>query len=280
MGGLSIFMMAYGTSAVSAQARERGHVYEMLHAGQTAATLDQIRELVATAPQMAQSVLELIRSFQAYTTLLEVLLGQNHRVPTYFRLALLEPFQARSLDVQQLVPSAMLPLFQRYVQLAFAQYFRTAGVMGAATRLPPVEEIIDIINMRRWSHLPPMPPRYLAPLTPAPGPPAAPSSAPPPSGFTPPAAKPEAKPVAVTNIKPNVVLQQRFLKHGKALKDIIAGHSEALPKADDGTNFLCLSHALRSNCISNCRRRMTHRGLSAAEVARVGAFLTQVGCSE
>jgi hypothetical protein len=290
MGGLPIFMMTYGSPKAHSQARERSVVYAMLQAGSAAPSLDQIRELVSNAPQMAQTLLGLNRAYQAYATLLDVILGVQHRVAIHFREALVLPFQRYMPDAEQLFSPAelarTLPLFQRHTQLAFARYFQMAPVLGANTPLPAVQELIEIIAYRRWVSLPQLPPRYFLkaaptavptavlpaaiPPTTVPGPP------PPPSGGA--AAPTTPRATLVTNVHPTPALQARYQKAGKNLKDLIKGSEAAVPKADNGTSVLCLSHALRGTCNSLCRRSDTHRGLSPAEVTRVGAFLTQVGC--
>jgi hypothetical protein len=82
----------------------------------------------------------------------------------------------------------------------------------------------------------------------------------------------------VTNTTPNAALQQRFFRCGKQLAELIAGRKDAVPKTDDGSSDLCLSHALRGSCNANCRRKAAHRQLSVAEVARLSSFLKELGC--
>jgi hypothetical protein len=287
MGGLPIFMMTYGSPEAHSHARERSVVYAMLQAGTAAPSLDQIRSLVSTAPQMAQTVLGLNQAYQAYATLLDVLLGVQHRVAVHFRNSFVLPFQRYMPDIEQLFSSdelaRTLPLFQRHTQLAFARYFQMAPVLGANTPLPVVQELVEIIAYRRWVSLPQLPPRYFvkAPpvvVMPVASPPVLGPPPPPAGGAAPPAGPPTPRAALVTNVHPTPALQARYQKAGKNLKDLIKGSEAGIPKADNGTSVLCLSHALRGTCNSLCRRSDTHRGLSPAEVTRVGAFLTQVGC--
>ncbi len=273
--GLFIFLIVTGTSEANAQNRARVHVWELLQAGQTTATVDQLRELVPSAPQMARTLLSLSKCFQAYSTLLDVLLGCHHRVALHFRAHLVDPFVQSMLELEPLVTPAMLPLFQRHTQLAFARFFRSAGFQGDLTPLPPVQDLMDIIAFRRWNTLPSLPPRYLAPLAapprgaaaPGPGPAAAPALA---SSAGPPA--------RLTNTAPNLALQQRFTKCGKPLPALIQGHSAAIPKLDDGSIAVCLSWLLRGYCNDKCQRKTAHRPLSAAELASVNVFLSSIGC--
>jgi hypothetical protein len=50
-----------------------------------------------------------------------------------------------------------------------------------------------------------------------------------------------------------------------------------LPRGDNGTEVLCLSHILRGECNTACRRAATHRALTQTEQSRVAEFLTQSG---
>jgi hypothetical protein len=70
--------------------------------------LDQLREIVATMPQMARMLIVLERNFQGYSTLLDVLL--------YF-CAFMESFQCLKMEVEEQFGQeihAALPLFQRH----------------------------------------------------------------------------------------------------------------------------------------------------------------------
>lgn len=51
--GFSLFLLSTGYPEANLQARERAVMYGMMHGGQVAPSLDQLREIVATAPQIA-----------------------------------------------------------------------------------------------------------------------------------------------------------------------------------------------------------------------------------
>jgi hypothetical protein len=50
-----------GSPEANSQAQERAVVYGMMHGGQVAPSLDQLREIVAMAPQMARTLIALER---------------------------------------------------------------------------------------------------------------------------------------------------------------------------------------------------------------------------
>jgi hypothetical protein len=279
--GFSLFLLSTGSPEANTQARERSVVYGMLHGGQVAPSLDQLREIVTTAPQMARTLIGLERNYQAYSTLLDVLLGVNHRVALYFR-AFVDSFQSLKLEVEEQFGAdihAVLPLFQRHTQLTMARYFNDATVVGANAGLPRINDLIDIIKYRQWTQLPQLPPRY-TPTTPS-G-----------SGRTSGAGTGRASGTGtdtasraggggntntrVVNVAPNTVLMARFEHTTKRLGDLT--RNEALvPRGDNGTEVLCLSHILQGECNTTCRRAATHRALTQTEQSRVGEFLTQVG---
>jgi hypothetical protein len=149
--GFSLFLLSTGSPKANTQARERSVVYRMLHGGQVAPSLDQLREIMTTAPQMARILIGLERNYQGYSTLLDVLLGVNHWVALYFR-AFVDSFQSLKLEVEEQFGAeihAALPLFQWHTQLMMARYFNDATVVGANAGLPRINDLINIIKYRQ-----------------------------------------------------------------------------------------------------------------------------------
>ena len=154
---------------------------------------------------------------------------------------------------------AWIPRFLRFVQLAMIQYFNAALVRGASTSLPPLHQLITHIEYRNWQALPPLPTSYVQ-TPPAP-------SAPPASGGGAPRgnqapvwdAAPAPASAAVVNIQPDRALMSRF-ERGNITLRVLTSHAAAspLPTTYGGATQLCLSHALRGICNSNCRRASTH----------------------
>jgi hypothetical protein len=110
----SLFLLSTGSPEANTQAREQAVVYGMMHGGQVAPSLDQLQEIVATAPQMARMLIAFERNYQGYSTLLDVLLGTNHHVSLHF-WSFVEAFQTLKLEVEEQFGDdihAALPLFQ------------------------------------------------------------------------------------------------------------------------------------------------------------------------
>jgi hypothetical protein len=169
--GFSLFLLSTGSPEANTKARERAVVYGMMYGGHVAPSLDQLREIVATAPNMAHTLISLERNYQAYSTLLDVLMGPNHRTSLHFH-AFVEAFQHLKLEVEEQFGAgidAALPLFQRHTQLTMARYFNDASVQGAQASLPRIMDLIDIIKFRQWPQLPQLPPRYTIALGPSGG---------------------------------------------------------------------------------------------------------------
>jgi hypothetical protein len=139
----------------------------MMHGGQVAPSLDQLREIMATAPQMAWTLIALEQNYQGYSTLLDVLIGANHHVSPHFR-AFVEAFQILKMEVEEQFGAeihAALPLFQRHTQLTMARYFNEAIVHGANAGLPKICNLIDI-KYQQWPHLTQLPLCYTHTLGP------------------------------------------------------------------------------------------------------------------
>jgi hypothetical protein len=277
--GLSPFLMCAGLGSEANAARNNASVYQMMYSGAAAPAIDQLLPLITSAPNMPTSMLGLLISLQGYSVLLDVLLGANHRVSVDFRAFLLS-WQSLMLDVEGSFGDqirAWIPRFLRFVQLAMIQYFNAALVRGANTSLPPLHQLITHVEYRNWQALPPLPTGYVQ--TP-PAPPAGSGGAP--RGMQPPvpiaAPAPTPTSTAVVNVQPDRALMSRF-ERGNVTLRVLTSHAAAspLPTADGGTTQLCLSHALRGTCNSNCRRATTHRTLSTTERSALEALLTRVG---
>lgn len=73
----------------------------MMHGGQAAPSLNQLQEIVATAPQMAHTTLIALEwNCQGYSMLLDVLLGTNHCVLLHF-CSSVEAFQTMKVKVKE-----------------------------------------------------------------------------------------------------------------------------------------------------------------------------------
>jgi hypothetical protein len=281
--GFSLFLLSTGSPEANTQARKRSVVYRMLHGGQVAPSLDQLREIVTTAPQMARTLIGLERNYQGYSTLLDVLLGVNHWVALYFP-AFVDSFHSLKLGVEEQFGAeihAALPLFQRHTQLTMARYYNDATAVGANAGLPRITDLIDIIKYRQWSQLPQLSPHYTNTRGSPSGTPTTPSGGGRASGTGTGTASRAGgggnTNTRVVNVAPNTVLMARFEHMTKRLGDITRNETLFIPRGNNGTEVLCLSHILRGECNTTCRRAATHRVLTQTKQSHVGDFLMQVG---
>ena len=287
---INVFHIIPSNDSRAGGVRERQNVYSMVFAGNVAPTIEQLHQLVDTAPQMARDLVSLLTIFRAYSIVLDVVFGPHQVLSVAFRNFV----QRWELEAQATVhmvftPNelpALMPLFQRRVQLENQYWMNRVPFMppGTFPPLPDYDGILRDVQMRQWTTFQAIPARYTvratAPPPPLPalnagGPPGA--RAPPPPILVPPPAPAPRPPVvsnAVTNPTPNASLLERYGRYGGRLRVLTSQLRLQLPMADDGTNQLCLAYCLTGNCNSNCARRGTHRPLTSTEEGRVGAFLT------
>jgi hypothetical protein len=144
-----LFLLITGSPKATTQARDRAVVYGLLQGGHIAPSLDQLRDIIAGAPQMAWMLIALEHSYQGNSTLLlDVLLGQHHWVSLHFH-DFVTSFQILKMEVEEQFGGdiyAALPLFQHHAQLTMARYFNNATILGTQAALPRVMDLIDIIK--------------------------------------------------------------------------------------------------------------------------------------
>ena len=284
--GLSPFLVCTGLSQDAAAARDQSVVYQLVHAGSAAPTLDQLRQLVTSAPSMPRSMLGLMVTFQSHSVLIDVLFGVNHRHAVAYRNWLRE-WEQVMLDVEVHFEGqigTVIPLFLRFVQLSCLQYYNIAARLGAGATLPNLSQLINTVQFRNWQALPPLPRQYFAPPAGGalPAPVAPPAVAPVAPSPRPPAVPPPNRPAVaqeqVTNVRPDRDLMARFERNNAPLRQLTT-HASAAPLPMDAANAcqICLSYHLRGSCYSACRRTSTHRMLTDPEKESIRAFLGRVG---
>jgi len=282
--GLSPFLVCTGLNQDAAHARDQAVIYQLVYAGSAAPTLDQLRQLVSSAPSMPATMLGLMVTFKGYSVLLDVILGVEHRLSVAFR-SFVSTWEKVMLDVEVAFGGqigAVVPLFLRFVQLSCIQFFNAAVLLGTVASLPPLGQLITCVQYRNWQSLPPLPGHYFQPAPPA-APPGggapvlpAPSQQRRPPGS--PAGTPAGTQVSVTNVRPDRALMSRFERCNTALRTLTSHESAVpLPMNEANTSQLCLSYCLRGSCFSGCQRTTTHRLLTSSEKATVDAWLTRVG---
>jgi hypothetical protein len=164
MSGFNPFLFLTGSSEAASNARQRTLTYNHLHGNLVAPTLNQIRELVRTAPNMAHSLAALEGCYQGCSTFLDVFLWQDQRAALEFRDFVEKFLQGLKQELEDDLGAALpdvLPLFQRHTQVAMIRYFNDATIRGALATLPRFNDLVDIIHFKQWSQLIPLPQRYL-----------------------------------------------------------------------------------------------------------------------
>jgi hypothetical protein len=279
--GLSPFcIITAGQQDLAADARKRSNVYSMVQAGHAAPTLSQLSELVPFGAHMSETLLAQENQYRAYSVLLDVLLGPDHRVAAEVRRMVLR-YRNLQDQVQSAFPDPklVLPLLLRHTQLTMMQYFNTAYALGSTTPLPGVWEVIDIISMRRWQSLPALPSRYTPSLDGGSmGQSPAVTTLPrqPPTGIQGKGTGGGPPSVPAPNAHPDAGITMRFERWGRPLNMLTSRAGVKAPQADAGQPGadLCLSFHLRKACNSTCRRSATHRKLTTEEVSRLALYLT------
>jgi hypothetical protein len=104
------------------------------------------------------------RCYQGYSTFLDVMMGMAHRSSLHYQ-EFVRTFQGlKQGEIEEEFGSelpAVLPSFQRHTRLTMARYFNNATIRGALAPLPRIiEELVEIIQFRQWSQVPPLPLRY------------------------------------------------------------------------------------------------------------------------
>lgn len=269
--GLSPFNVAKTYGSAATDSRARAHTYTMLYSGLGAPQLQDIVAVTKSTPNIPTTTLGYMTQSKGYATLLDGVLGTEHRVAQSFRDVFLKNLATSVLSIDDEFGhnvSAIIPLLLRYVQLEMAIWMQDAIILGANATEPKFHGLIDLIRKRQFGQLPTLPSRYL-------------EEVPDTGSGTPPGgddgkkrnrgdenSKPEANSSA--NQVPRLV--KRFKAHGQPLKVLTTNNDANIPKADDGGD-LCMSFHLKCSCWDTCKRRGTHRKLSKPEEDRVDAFM-------
>jgi hypothetical protein len=173
---INVFHIIPSNDSRAGGVRERQNVYSMVFAGNVAPTIEQLHQLVDTAPQMARDLVSLLTIFHAYSIVLDVVFGPHQVLSVAFRNFV----QRWELEAQATVhmvftPNelpALMPLFQRRVQLENQYWMNRVPFMppGTFPPLPDYDGILRDVQMRQWTTFQAIPARYTVRAT-APPPP-------------------------------------------------------------------------------------------------------------
>jgi len=284
--GLSIFTIVNtAMTKATAVAKTRVMQFNLQAAGNTAPTASEAAEILTAKMQIPATSTELKMQYKAYSILLDVLLGINHRVSTTCRQT------ATQLDEQMgeiegelgTEFNTWIPRFMRHTQVQMNYYFERGMRQGPLAPLPGVYDLIRYIESSAYHTLPGIPTRYLSeipnpvqPQLPAPNMVGVASTAT--TGGGPPATTGGGNaggttPRAVANLTPDAVLTERFVNWGHPIKEL-ATNNVANPRTADNALELCLHYHLGKACNTGCKRKQSHRPLGDTEAQALTAFLT------
>lgn len=292
--GLSLFTIVTASMPKVHQEAQRlvAH-FDLVQDSNAVPTLGDTAKLVEQGAVIPQTMVQCTAQYNAYSVLLDVILGVTHRVATLFRLVARQFIDCFPVLEQHLTPSVAvqyIPRFMRSTQLAMTNYWDAAFDLGAATPLPNLRAIVDKVMERTVAQLPTLPAPYLQSVGDGRRPGATPPiglPVPPPdadragagAGGTP--SVPDRNPHADQTIIERYLAWTRLDPNNTMGNLAGRGHR---PKADGGGTELCLHYQLRGECNTGCRRgsaRMransTHRALTEGEKAGLVAFLDRNG---
>ena len=163
--GLSVFLIVTRNNPQAAtEAETRATAYTLTIGQHAAPSLIDIATLVPNSAHMPRTLLQCMSQYKAYSVLLDVLLGPDHRVLVAFRqlVTQLDSLQGTLENSLGSVAQtcAMLPHLLRHTHLVMCGYFNEAALAGTAATLPMLMELPRIVRMQQWTMLLPLPPRY------------------------------------------------------------------------------------------------------------------------
>lgn len=291
VGGLSIFLVSPVTSRNAHSKLQRAATYQLITSGGGQPSLEQVQYLISTAPDMPHTGLTYLSQNKAYGTLLDRVMGIDHRTSVHHRTVFLPQLELAVNNLEARGRRGLefvFPLCMRHTQLAYHEYFQTALTSGAEAPLPEIMELIKIMKTQAFQILPPLPEEYYDVTTDRPIPEMwglrtlAPSPAPstdPTNDQTDP-----NQPLTGNKRLPNNNIvgrhHKRFKKHldqGKKLADLTRGKENVTPKTSDTKQPLCMLFHLQGYCFASCKRCGSHRQLTPPEITAIDKFLDDSG---
>ena len=83
--GLLIYLITLGLGSDGTMARVKQTMYSTIYSGGGAPQISQVVELAAATLNLAMTALALLQVYRAYSVILNLMLGDGHRVATYFQ---------------------------------------------------------------------------------------------------------------------------------------------------------------------------------------------------
>jgi hypothetical protein len=290
--GLSPFLMCPVGYERADQQRRLNEQYLMLSDG-VAPSLADSNLILPAVYNIPSNVYQLVDFIGAYSVVLDVLLGVEHRLSKRFYKHHRFWVQQTSTVVNAMPPNAHGHIILgtlRFLQVNLMRYineemYTDAGDQGedgydGVVPLPDFASLESVILNRTFQVLPLMPASYQAQVAAQvqasqsvsnssgnSNTPKAPRQAA--------AANDTSRSVQVSAPTNHVVTawHERFDRGSKSILTLRTDGAGSLPKSSDGQHHLCLSYHFKGTCYNNCRSRSTHRQLNAAETTDFQAFV-------
>jgi hypothetical protein len=306
MAGLTIFQVNPSPDG-GAEAQRLTFLFENVHAGSTAPTLGEIRELKATKACIPTTCYQCLMQLHAYTTLMVVMFGEHSAFVGHLQEFVVNfglqygTFESLFQGVEGGIEGMLGRFLMKFHTLTQAYFWVRQGMpYDEQPPLPCYQKLIDAITQQEWQTLPFLPAAFMKPATEGGGKKggrgggaanntstssgggtaAGGTASPPPTPRASVSASPAA--AAVQQVKnehdttPSLV--QRFEAWGKPLSDLTKREDITKAFVDGSTrgrgDQICLAYHLRKACYSGCGRCSSHRKLTATEVTKVAQFLT------
>jgi hypothetical protein len=171
--GLQLFRFAPGDADHARETLVRNNHYDLVQAGTANPSLADLQQLASTKVFIPSDHYELTTALQHHSIALDVYLGPDHRLCTYYRkwigkiwINMHSKVKAFIRECYQDFPATAHAKFARWISLRMNSYLEALVTVGITASLPPLDEFKTIIALRMNSSLPTLPGSYLQPVQP------------------------------------------------------------------------------------------------------------------
>jgi hypothetical protein len=270
--GLQLFRFTPGNAAHTRETTVRNDHYDLVQSGTSNPSLSDLQQLSNTRVFIPSSPYELTTALQHHSIALDVYLGRNHFLCTYYRDWIRLHWVPMQDRVNQFIeeyyrafPAEAYAKFARWISLRMNAALEDLVTYGIAADLPCLDEFKRIIDYRQDS-FPRLPDNYLQPGTPT-RPPTSdrplPLQSPPP---VPP--QPQANPDRVMN--PNPIAAMSTVFNALQLKVRDCFNLLRAPKGQFGE--ICIAYHCTGQCFTGCGKKRSHTTLSPEDQRHITTY--------
>jgi hypothetical protein len=140
--GLSIFLVVVRAGQQAKDAEQLMMCFSMMYSGHMAPDEQSLIWLTVATPNMPKTPLKLLKMYQAYGTLLDVVYGTNHPKSISFHTVFLPSFESKIEQLEENITDdvecqTVLQGCMQHTQLASAAYDLECNTLGPANASPP-----------------------------------------------------------------------------------------------------------------------------------------------